>query len=112
MSQFSVTHLRLITSLTLCYAPLEYFTKDSKSVEKVNEIQKEKKKKARFFRQSLFYPDKGLLLYHLESSCTAKLVDIQNGFNTVSLYLRDVLACTTLLSCWGCPPLQMAAAAL
>lgn len=48
MSQLSVTHLRLITSLTLCYAPLEYFTKDSKSVEKVNEIQKEKKKKQDF----------------------------------------------------------------
>lgn len=45
MSQFSVTLSRLITSLTLCYAPFEYFTKDLKSVEKVNEIHPEKKQK-------------------------------------------------------------------
>lgn len=38
MSQLSVTLFRLITSLTLCRAPSEYFTKDLKSVEKVNEI--------------------------------------------------------------------------
>lgn len=45
MSQLSVTLFSLITSLTLCYVPLEYFTKDLKSVEKVNEIHPEKKKK-------------------------------------------------------------------
>lgn len=54
MSQLSVTLFRLITSFTLCYAPLEYFTKDLKSVEKVNEIhpggkKKEKKEKGTFF---------------------------------------------------------------
>lgn len=112
MSQLSVTLFRLITSLTLCYAPLENFTKDLKSVEKVNEIHPGKKKEERFFWQSLFYPDKGLLLYLLQFSCTGKLVDIQNGFNTVSLYLGDILDCTTLLSCWRRPPLQMVVAAL
>lgn len=45
MSQLSVTLFRLITSFTLCYAPLEHFTKDLKSVEKVNEIHPGKKKK-------------------------------------------------------------------
>lgn len=49
MSQLSVTLFRLITSLTLCYAPLENFTKDLKSVEKVNEIHPGKKKIERFF---------------------------------------------------------------
>lgn len=49
MSQLSVTLFRLITSLTLCYAPLENFTKDLKSVEKVNEIHPGKKKKRKIF---------------------------------------------------------------
>lgn len=43
MSQLSVALFRLITSLTLCCAPLEYYTKDLKSVEKVNEIHLGKK---------------------------------------------------------------------
>lgn len=48
MSQLSVTLFRLITSLTLCCAPSEYFTKDLKSVGKVNEIHLGKKKKKDF----------------------------------------------------------------
>ena len=110
MSQLSVTLFRLITSLTLCYAPLEHFTKDLKICWKGKWNSSTKKKKV--FWQSLFYPDKGLLLYHFQSSCTVNLVDIQNGFNSVSLYLGDILDRTTLLSCWSCPPLQMVVAAL
>lgn len=56
MSQLSVTLFRLITSFTLCYAPLEHFTKDLKSVEKVNEIHpgKKKKKKIRKRKEHFF----------------------------------------------------------
>lgn len=112
MSQLSVTLFRLITSLTLCCAPSEYFTKDLKSVGKVNEIHLGKKKIERFFWQSLFYPDKGLLLYHLQSWRTAKLVDIQDGVNIVSLHLGDIPAHSKLLSCPSRPPLQMPAIVL
>lgn len=77
MSQLSVTLFRLITSLTLCYAPLECFTKDLKSVEKVNEIHPGKKQKD--FSDSLCSTQikNCFCMYRLQSSCAAKLVDIQ-----------------------------------